>query len=119
MSFTRELLAEAYERLSHACLRPGSRIIPTPCCTECGGLGSPGDGVELIDHFSDCILRRVEAELLRDEPPCAEWVWVYEDQLPKDMSPAVYTFLYPHSKLDGVRLFPWPTPLSYPPEKKP
>lgn len=36
------------------------------------------------------------------EPFC----WVYEDELPKSMTKEAYNALYPHSKIDGVRLFP-------------
>lgn len=33
--------------------------------------------------------------------------WEYEDDLPDDLSDAVYDMMLPMSRVDGVRLFPY------------
>ncbi|MGF6211821.1 hypothetical protein [Comamonas sp. 4034] len=49
------------------------------------------------EDFSAGDLAEVQAE-----PLC----WVFEDELPTSMSTEAYNALFPHSKVDGVRMFP-------------
>jgi len=77
------------------------------------------DPVEVQWSHEDmaALIARIEQDAAAIQPVSVNPLcWVYEDELPKSLSSEAYDALYPHSKVDGVRLFPiyGPSPITQP-----
>lgn len=52
--------------------------------------------------LDNCPRRKLQTANVPVEPLC----WVFEDELPESMTKYAYDALYPHSRVDVVRMFP-------------